>query len=239
MRKAGLSEPRFRLAGGCSALLLALISAPATAGPPYVTDDPEPTETGHWEIYGYTQGTRVGGETLGENGLDINYGGAKDLQLTVVVPFEYDADHSTRGGLGDLQLGAKYKFIHQDDKGWLPDVSFFPHVYLPTSTGYFGDGRTGWFLPLWAEKDIGKWSTFGGGGYTFNPGPGNRNYWLAGWAVTRKLTDKLTLGGEIYHQTPDTIGHKDLTGMGLGFQYQMLTHWAVIGSGGPALEFTY
>lgn len=28
--------------------------APATAwaGPPFLTDDPEPTETGHWEIYG-------------------------------------------------------------------------------------------------------------------------------------------------------------------------------------------
>lgn len=32
--------------------LLALPSA-AAAGPPYVSDDPEPTESGHWENYVY------------------------------------------------------------------------------------------------------------------------------------------------------------------------------------------
>jgi hypothetical protein len=216
---------------------LALAAAPASAGPPYVTDDPEPTDFGHWEIYSYTQATRMGGETQGESGFDINYGGFKDVQLTLVVPYQYDADgRSARGGPGDVTLGAKYKFIHQDEKGWLPDVSVFPHLMLPTSNGFFGSGRASFFLPLWAEKDFGPWSTFGGGGYTWNPGPGNRNFWLAGWAVTRKVSQKLTLGGELYRQTPDTIGQKDLTGVGAGFQYQMFKHWALIGSGGPALQ---
>jgi hypothetical protein len=36
-------------------LLVLVLSAatvsPSIAGPPYVTDDPEPTETGHWENY--------------------------------------------------------------------------------------------------------------------------------------------------------------------------------------------
>jgi hypothetical protein len=233
MRRLGWGVLRL----GFPVALAALVATPAVAGPPYVTDDPEPTDTGHWEIYNYTQATQMGRETLGESGFDINYGGAKDLQLTLVVPYEWDANgHSDRGGLGDIQLGAKYKFIHQDDKGWLPDVSVFPHLMLPTSNGFFGNGRASFFLPLWAEKDMGPWSTFGGGGYTWNPGPGNRNYWLFGWAVTRKVTDKLTLGGELYHQTADVAGQKDLTGMGLGFQYQMLQHWAVIGSGGPALQ---
>ena len=29
---------------------------PAMAGPPYITDDPVPTDTGHWEIYAFTAG---------------------------------------------------------------------------------------------------------------------------------------------------------------------------------------
>ena len=35
------------------ALCAAVLAAPATAwaGPPFLTDDPEPTDTGHWEIY--------------------------------------------------------------------------------------------------------------------------------------------------------------------------------------------
>ena len=36
-----------------SLVVLSLAAAtPAWAGPPFLTDDPEPTETGHWEIYG-------------------------------------------------------------------------------------------------------------------------------------------------------------------------------------------
>lgn len=217
-------------------LLAAVVAAPAVAGPPYVTDDPVPTDTGHWEIYAYTSGTRVAGETAGEGGLDINYGGAKDLQLTVVLPLEYDQTSSFRGGPGDVELGAKYRFIHQDEKGWLPDVSLFPHVDLPTSSKAFGNGRASVFLPVWAEKDFGRWSTFGGGGYAINPGPGNRNYWLTGWALTRKINDRLTLGGEIYHQTPDAVGQKSTTGVGAGLTYQLVEHFAFIASGGPALQ---
>jgi hypothetical protein len=214
-----------------------LCATPALAGPPYITDDPEPTDLGHWEIYAYTQATRVGGEALGEQGLDINYGGARDLQLTAVLPLESDTGAGrARAGFGDLQLAAKYKFLHQDDKGWGPDVSFFPRVFVPTATHYFGDGRTQILLPLWAEKDWGKWSVFGGGGYTFNPGPGNRNYAMAGVAVTRKVTPKLTLGVEVYTQGADTIGRKPLTGIGPGFTWQMFEHFALIGSGGPALQ---
>lgn len=228
-----------KLAAGSAAALLAavLCAAPAWAGPPYVTDDPEPTDTGHWEIYAYTQATRAGSESSGEQGLDINYGGARDLQLTAVVPVDSDfGAGQARGGFGDLQLAAKYRFLHQDDKGWLPDVSVFPRVFVPTSTRHFGDGRASVFLPVWAQKDYGKWSVFGGGGYTFNPGPGNRNFWMEGLTVTRKLTDKFSLGAEIYHQGSDAADQKSLTGFGAGFTWQMLEHYALIGSGGPALQ---
>jgi hypothetical protein len=214
-----------------------LWASAAWAGPPYLTDDPEPTETGHWEIYAYTQATRVGPEASGEQGLDINYGGAKDLQLTAVLPVESDSDGGeARGGFGNIQLAAKYKFIHQDEKGWLPDVAVFPRVFVPTSTRYFGNGRAQVFLPVWAQKGFGKWSVFGGGGYTFNPGQGNRNYWWEGVTLTRKLTDKFSVGAEIYHQGSDAMGHKELTGIGPGFTWQMLEHYALIGSGGPALQ---
>ncbi len=30
------------------------VAAPAVAGPPYLTDDPVPTDTGHWELYAFT-----------------------------------------------------------------------------------------------------------------------------------------------------------------------------------------
>ena len=46
------AHPRTAL-GALGLAVMALIVAPdrATAGPPFLTDDPEPTETGHWDIY--------------------------------------------------------------------------------------------------------------------------------------------------------------------------------------------
>ena len=38
------------------------LSSPASAGPPFITDDPEPTDYQHWELYVFSQGTHAMGE---------------------------------------------------------------------------------------------------------------------------------------------------------------------------------
>ncbi len=86
-----------------------LLCGPAFAGPPYVTDDPEPTDYKHYEIYAFTAGTATRDGTGGEAGIDFNYGGAPDLQLTAVLPLEYDspAHAGTAAGIGNIELAAK------------------------------------------------------------------------------------------------------------------------------------
>ena len=61
---------------GLLVLALSLATAsPSIAGPPYVTDDPEPTDTGHWENYLFMEITRVAGQSARpEPGVEINYG---------------------------------------------------------------------------------------------------------------------------------------------------------------------
>ena len=224
---------RRRVAVGLA--LLALSAArPAVAGPPFVSDDPEPTDTGHWEIYNYAAGTHGPGETAGEAGLDINYGGARDLQLTVTAPINFQS--GTQVGLGDIELAAKYRFLHQASGSWLPDLAVFPRVFLPTASRQFGPQRLNLFLPVWGEKDFGKWSVFGGGGYDLNPGLDNRNFWLSGVVLTRNMTDRLTLGGEVYHQTPDNRDARTFTGLNLGGLYKLTDHWALLASGGPGVQ---
>ncbi|MGB8898965.1 MAG: hypothetical protein WCC90_06850 [Methylocella sp.] len=71
-------------------------------------------------------------------------------------------------------------------------------------------------MPLWVQKDFGDWTTYGGGGYWINPGPGNKNFWFAGWVLERKITDKLTLGVALFHQTPDAISGVSATGFNFG-----------------------
>jgi hypothetical protein len=230
-----VSGPSLRLPA--LALALGLLPAGAAlAGPPYVTDDPEPTRTGGWENYVYVNATNGMGGAVGQAGLELNYGGAKDLQLSASLPLGFDTVGGGRLGGGDLDLGAKYRFLHADEHGWRPDVAIFPALALPTGARAFDTGHPSLFLPLWAEKDVGPWSVFGGGGYDLNPGRGLRDYALSGVAVTRAVTKRLNLGLEVYHQTPASVGGPALTNLGLGAVYQLTRHWAVMASGGPGLK---
>jgi hypothetical protein len=68
-----------------------VLAAPAHAGPPYTTDDPEPTDTGHWEDRLFLDSLQTPGLTTSQTGFDINYGAAKDLQLTLLAPLDYES----------------------------------------------------------------------------------------------------------------------------------------------------
>ena len=143
------------------ALLVASAAAlPARAGPPYVTDDPEPTDRGHWEIYAFANAVHTPGDTTGETGLDLNYGAARDLQLTLLLPAAFELADGTYVSGGVIEAAAKLKVLHQDPHGWTPAVAVFPRLFVPTA----GGGRLNLLVPVWAGKDFGPWSLFGGGG---------------------------------------------------------------------------
>ena len=214
----------------------------ALAGPPFVTDDPEPTDPGHWENYAFVSGVHTPGDTDGLAGFDINYGAAKDLQLTAVIPLDFE--NTREFGLGGVELAAKYRFLHQAEGTLTPDVSFFPALITPATRGpYFPAGpfapsRINLFLPIWAQKDWGGWSLFGGGGYDINPGRDNLNYWLTGVALAREVTKKLTLGAEIYHQTAEATSERSFTAVNAGITYRLTDHWALLASAGPGIQNT-
>jgi len=208
----------------------------AWAGPPYVTDDPVPTDDGHFEIYAFTGGTNARDETGGAAGIDFNYGGAPDLQLTAVLPFEYDSPVQSGAvvGIGNVELAAKYRFLHQEDFGW--DVAVFPRVFLPSASHLVGDSHASFLLPIWLGKDFGKWSTFGGGGCALNNGGGSQDYCLAAWALTREITSALHLGAEVYHQSADEKGGHASTGIGLGGTYDLSENYHLMASFGPGIQ---
>jgi len=219
----------------CAALLLS--STTATAGPPYVTDDPQPTDEGHYEIYAFTAGTATKDDRGGQAGIDFNYGGAKDLQLTMVVPFAYDRPHSgpTVIGFGDIELAAKYKFLDQDTFG--VDVAIFPRLFLPTSSAArLGDKHPSLFVPLFVQKDWDKWSVFGGGGCIINRGGDSQDFCKMGVVAARRITPDLQIGVEFYHQTPDQKGAKQSSGIGLGVIYDLSEHYHLMASAGPGIQ---
>lgn len=208
----------------------------AWAGPPFLTDDPEPTETGHWEIYGpLVEGEGQGGAFEGSVGAEINYGAAPNVQITVGLPVAYTHEAgATAWGAGDVAVSLKYRFYHNEDLGL--SIAAFPGMTLPTARSGMGADKVTGFLPVWFQKDAGPWSVFGGGGYAFNPGRGNRDYVTGGIAVSRQITPDLLLGVEADRQGADTVDGKASTSFGIGAIYQLKAPYRLLASMGPTYE---
>ncbi len=226
--------------GLLSVIATLAVSPCAMAGPPFRTDDPEPVEYQHWEVYGFSEATSIAGDTSGTlPGLEVNYGAVPNLQLHIVVPLAFDSlSGSWQSGIGDIELGVKYRFVQEDDEGWRPMIGVFPLVEVATGDARrgLGAGYTRAFLPVWLQKSFGDWQTYGGGGYWINPGAGNKNYWFAGWLLQRKITEQLTLGGEIFHQTADTVGGVESTGFNLGGSYDFTENHHLLFSAGRGIQ---
>jgi hypothetical protein len=204
-----------------AAVLLTMLVRPAIAGPPFLSDDPEPTPYHQYEIYSFNNGTNTRDGTSGEAGVDFNYGAAPDLQLTATLPagFAPSSAGGTKWGLGNVELAAKYRFLHQDTFGL--DVAVFPRVFLPSGSNTVGENHTSLLLPVWVQKDWqGGWSAFGGGGCVFTA-LRSPDFCLAGAVLNYQLLPKLQIGAELFHQTADSRGTPASTSVGVGWRYDL------------------
>ena len=219
----------------CCALLWRFVS-PAMAGPPYLTDDPEPTDYQHFEIYAFSQGMAMQDGVSGEGGIDFNYGGAPNLQLTATLPtaYSFPSAGSSATGPGNVELAAKYRFLTQDNFGL--DVAIFPRAIFSSASPNIGDRHASYLLPLWLEKDWQQWSAFGGGGCEINRGGNSQNFCLMGAVLARRIVPNLQVGLELFHQTPDTQGGLPTTSVGAGVTYDLNQNFHLLGYLGRGIE---
>ena len=206
------------------AVLCGTSACALAGGPPFNTDDPEPVDWHHWEVYFASIYSHTPGLVSGTfPHVEVNYGAAPNLQLHIIGPAEFSQPvggmHTY--GYGDTELGAKYRFVQEGKK--MPMIGVFPLVEAPTGSAAkgLGGGQTRVFLPVWLQKSFGTWQTYGGGGYWINPGTGNRNYWFAGYQLQNQVTKQLAIGGEVFHTTATTIGGQQETGYNVGAVYDL------------------
>jgi len=129
-------------------------------------------------------------------------------------------------GLGNVELAAKYRFLHQDSFGL--DVALFPRVFLPSPTKNIGNSTAALLLPIWVQKDwSGGWSAFGGGGCIV--GRSSQNFCLMGGVVNYQVLPKLQLGVELFHQTADSSGTPAMTSLGIGARYDIDANYHLLG----------
>ena len=113
------------------------LAALAYANPPFETDDPGvfPQHTG--EAYFFSAGDRgSGGVGLdAAPGVEVNYSALPNTFFHLIVPLAYSnpAQGSSAYGLGDVELGFKWRFLSQGHHG----------IDNPESTGFsVGGGYT-------------------------------------------------------------------------------------------------
>lgn len=183
----------FSAVRGLLCLAMVFVTSLAFAGPPFKTDDPEPVPWRHYEAYVFgavDRGLGLSSWTL--PAFEFNIGAAPNLQLHVVFPGAY-LTPAGNYGVGDIELGAKYRFIQET--GARPEIGVFPLIELPTGSSRLGlgNGQVWARLPVWIQKSHGPWTTYGGVGYQINHAPGMKDSLFAGWLIQRQTTRRLVL----------------------------------------------
>ena len=215
-----------------AACLLAINSA--QAGPPFVTDDPEPPPPGGWEINVPFIVERTPGKTEMDAPLfDLNYG-LPNIQLKLEIPVRivHEDNDGTAAGAGDLLLGVKWRFFN-NEKSQL-QLGVYPQLLLPSGDHArgLGEGRTAFVLPFVAQKSWGQWTLYGNVGYWWQTGTETRDYVYAGAVLERDINERLTLGVELFGNSPKDRGGRSELAFNVGGSWKLNKHLNLLFAGG-------
>ncbi len=194
----------------------------ALAGPPFITDDPNPLDYHHLNIIpSISLGKNTTLTTLGLPNLELDYGVKPKVEINLIVSHSLNVNKATptTQGLADTQLGVKYLVIMETRT--LPQLAFAPIFTLPAgdSNKGLGNGQVGILIPLWLQKTWGSWSSYGGGGYTINTGKDMHNFFMGGIVIQKALTESWILGAELFGQGTSSINNDAFAQITVGGYY--------------------
>ncbi|MFY9802055.1 MAG: hypothetical protein WA211_04030 [Candidatus Acidiferrales bacterium] len=203
---------------GCAAPL-----AFAQGGPPYYTNDPGTPGNKQWEInLAYMPFLYDHQSITHTPDVDINFGLGDRIQLTFENAWlrVYNAPQDPKYGLGQDQLGVKWRFYDNHDSGLT--ISVFPQVSLNNPNSSVNRGITprgaSLILPVEFAKKLGPVDVNLEVGYNFvHLGPDG---YLTGLVVGRDITRNLEMDAEFY-----ALGTfhpaNDSTTLGIGARYKI------------------
>ena len=205
----------------------------ALAGPPFITDDPEPPPPGGWEINMpfIVQHTAAGTE-LDTPLLDLNYG-LPDLQLKFEIPIRIErTDQNHAAGFGDPLVGVKWRFLSNEKSGL--EVGTYPQVQLPVGDHRrgLGEGHAAYLLPLLIQKSWKQWTGYAEIGHWWHTAAEGRNSWFAGAALERDFTQRVSFGAELFSNTPQEQGGRAEVGFNVGGTLKLNRHTNLLWSTG-------
>jgi hypothetical protein len=212
--------------------------ASAHAGPPFLTDDPEPVERHHTEFNVALQDTRTSEGHSGTAGIDVNYGCAAEIQCHFALPAAFNKSPGTgmQTGIGDVEFGVKYRFLNRADSGLMAAV--YPTVFLPTGNSErgLGNGTAQLLLPVLVQTSSGPWTWDANVSYLFNRAPGARSSWFTSVLALRSFGEGLKAGAELFHRTSVATDAPPTTGFNVGVVLKLSESRNLLASLGRGLQ---
>jgi hypothetical protein len=172
--------------------VIALVVAPRAwaQGPPFQVDDPVPVDYRHYEFYifGGADGTPAEMDFL-------PWGGIYPSNNPVYLP---GGTGPSAFGLTDMELGVKLAIFKETKT--TPQIGTFTMFEMPTGNydKGLGMGKVWYKLPLWLQKNQGKWLFDGGAGETVVPQTGYHDFTYGGFLLKRELSERLELAAEVF-----------------------------------------
>lgn len=227
-------ERHIKLWSAAIGIACLLATCSTQAGPPFVTDDPEPPPPGGWEINVPFIVERTPGATEMDAPLfDFNYG-LPNIQLKLEFPVKivHEDGDGTTAGLGDLLLGVKWRFFNNEQSQL--QIGMYPQLLLPTGdhSHGLGEGRAAVVLPLVAQKSWDKWTLYGNVGFWWRTAAETRNYLYAGAVLEREINDRLTLGVELFGNWPKERRANSNFAFNIGGTWKLSAHLNLLFAGG-------
>lgn len=193
----------------------------------YLTDTPQTMDYEQGEADVYSDITKIQKDyAFRTPAFEANIGVMTDFQVRINIPLALSrAPHKkTTYGYGDLDIGFKYRFIHETDR--VPQVAFYPKFTLPSGFAErrLGNKRSFERLPLWVQKTCKPWILSGGGGYALDQAPQKFNYFFGGILLRYVFNPELTLGGELFAQGPRRLSDHSVLFFNFGGTYNFTSN---------------
>lgn len=179
-------------------------------GPPFQVDDPVPVDFKHYEFYvfGSADGTPAEMDYSGP-AFEFNWGAVPRVQIHAILPWGgiYPSNNPTYApggtgpsarGLTDMELGVKLAIIKESKS--VPQIGTFTMFEMPTGDYEkgLGVGKVWYRLPVWIQKNYGKWLLDGGAGETVVPQAGYHDFPYGGFLIKREVNKRLELAAEVF-----------------------------------------
>jgi len=190
-----------------SLLLFCLLSAPAFAAHPLITDDTGTQGKGNFQLEFIAEHSNDNGDTETVLGATISAGLLEDLDLVVGVPYLFLSERDESGhreherGISDISLAAKWRFYEHEGLG----LALKPGITLSTgneSRG-LGEGKATFSLFLISTKELEPFTLHLNLGYIANREE-TRDIWHYSLAVEYAAAKNIKIVGNIGGETnPD------------------------------------